>query len=194
MFIYPYNLKREIFQVLSENKKEFVKKMPKKITKQRLKNVALFYLKRFETSEANLRNVLKRRVDRYAYFDKDFDKSEAYRWIDELVQEMASYKYVDDERFAEIKIRGYLAAGKSPRYVAEKLKLKGIDEKTIEAILENQDYDPLEAALKLAKKKKIGPFCSDTTLRKERRNKDLGVLIRAGFDFDVATTILNMED
>ena len=93
MFIYPYNLKREIFQVLSENKKEFVKKMPKKITKQRLKNVALFYLKRFETSEANLRNVLKRRVDRYAYFDKDFDKSEAYRWIDELVQEMASYKY-----------------------------------------------------------------------------------------------------
>ena len=106
---------------------------------------------------------------------------------------MASYKYVDDERFAEIKIRGYLAAGKSPRYVVEKLKLKGIDEKIVEAILENQDYDPLEAALKLAKKKKIGPFCLDENLRIERRNKDLGVLVRAGFGFDVAIKILDME-
>ena len=50
------------------------KKMPKKITPQRLKNIALYYLKRFETSEYNLRSVLKRRIDDYAYWNKEFNK------------------------------------------------------------------------------------------------------------------------
>ena len=179
--------------MFSENKKEFIKKRPKKITKQRLKNIALFYLKRFETSKTNLASVLKKRVDAYAYFDKDFDKIEAYTWVSDLVDEMASYKYVDDERYAEIKVRGYLAAGKSPRYVTEKLRQKGIDEKIVETILEKQEYNPFEAALKLAKKKKIGPFCYDEELRKERRNKDLAALVRAGFDFDIVAKILDME-
>ena len=74
--------------MLSENKKEYIKKIPKKITQQRLKNIALYYLKRFETTEYKLRSVLKRRVDDYAYFDKDFDKNMAYCWIDELVRDL----------------------------------------------------------------------------------------------------------
>ena len=66
--------------------------MPKKITKQRLKNIALFYLKRFESSENNLKTVLKRRIDKYAYFDKDFDKYEAYMWVDDLLCELVNYR------------------------------------------------------------------------------------------------------
>ena len=114
--------------MLSEVKKEYIKKIPKKITPQRLKNIALYYLKRFETSEYNLRNVLKRRIDDYAYWDKDFDKLKAYKWLDELLADFLRLGYVNDERFAEMKIRGYLAAGKSPRYIISKLKEKGVDE------------------------------------------------------------------
>ena len=44
------------------------------------------------------------------------------------------------------------------------------------------------------KKKKIGPFCEDEKLRKERRNKDLGVLIRAGVDYDVVLKVLEYDD
>jgi len=176
--------------VLSENKKEYIKKIPKKITPQRLKNIALYYLKRFETTEYKLRSVLKRRVDDYAYFDKDFDRNKAYCWIDELVRDFVRLKYIDDERYAEIKIRNYLSSGKSPRYVLNKMKEKGIDEGVATKLLEEQEYDPLESAMKLARKKKIGPFCEDENLRRERRNKDMGVLIRAGFDYDVAIKVL----
>ncbi len=49
-----------------------------------------------------------------------------------------------------------------------------------------QEYNPEELALKLAKKKKIGPFLRDETARKEYRQKDLAVLVRAGFDYAVA--------
>lgn len=180
--------------MLLESKKEYNKKKLKKITPQRLKNIALYYLKRFETSEYNLRSVLKRRIDDYAYWNKEFDKKEAYQWLDELVKDFVRLGYVDDERFAEIRIRGYLSAGKSPRYILNKLKEKGIDEDLADKLLNEQEYNPFESALKLAKKKKIGPYYEDKKLRKERRNKDMGVLIRAGFDYDVVLKVLEFDE
>ena len=134
--------------MLSENKTISKRKMPKKITPQRLKNIALYYLKRFETSAKNLRDVLCRRVDKYAYYDKEFDKKEAYGWVDDLVEDFIRLKYVDDARFAEIKVRGYLLAGKSPRYILGKLKEKGVSEDVIEQCFVEQEYSAFDAALK----------------------------------------------
>ena len=180
--------------MLSENKKEYVKKIPKKITPQRLKNIALYYLKRFETSSINLRSVLKRRIDDYAYYDKDFDKLEAYGWLDNLIEDFIRFKYVDDERFAEIKIRGYLASGKSVRYILGKLREKGIDESLATRILSEEEYDPFASALRLAQKKKIGPYSTNSEDRSKRRTKDLAILVRAGFDYDVSIKVLDMEE
>lgn len=170
------------------------KKLPKKITPVRLKNIALYYLKRFETTQAGLRAVLKRRVDAYWYYDKDFDRNEAYGWIENLINEFVGLKYIDDTRFAEFKIRDYLAAGKSPRYIMGKMKEKGVDDAITLRLIESQEYDPFAAALKLAKKKKIGPFSPNKEIRKERRSKDLAILVRAGFDYDVAVKVLDMKE
>jgi len=172
----------------------YKKKALKKITPQRLRNIALFYLKRFETTRYGLQGVLKRRVDNYAYQDKEFDKLQAYGWIEDLLDEFVKLKYVDDARFAEFKVRDYLAAGKSPRYIIGKCKEKGVDEEVVLRLLGEQEYDPSEAALRLAKKKKIGPFEPDENKRKERRSKDLAVLVRAGFDYDVAVKVLDKEE
>ena len=60
----------------------------RKITKQRLKNIGLYYLKRFESSEDNLRQVLRRRVNDYAYYNPDFNKTEAYGWIEEVLSDL----------------------------------------------------------------------------------------------------------
>lgn len=175
---------------MDDNTKQI--KAPKKITATRLRNIALYYLKRFESSRANLRDVLRRRVNKYAYFDKSFDKNEAYQQIEALLDDFEEHKYIDDARFAEIKVRDYLAAGKSPRYVLGKMREKGVDETLVLRILEREDYDPYEAALKLAKKKKIGPFEADINKRHERRSKDLAVLLRAGFDYDVVMKVLDL--
>ena len=162
----------------------------RKITKQRLKNIGLYYLKRFESSVDNLRGVLRRRVNDYAYYNKDFDKHEAFGWIEELLGEFEKYGFLDDARYSEIKIKNYIAAGKSPRYIQGKLREKGIDDNLIEKLLDEQEYNPFESAMKLARKKRIGPFCPDEDLRRERRSKDLAVLVRAGFDYDVAVKVL----
>lgn len=170
------------------------KKALKKITPVRLKNIALFYLKRFETTRYGLRTVLKRRVDAYAYQDKEFDKSIAYDWIENLLDEFVKLHYVDDARFTEFKVRDYLAAGKSPRYILGKMKEKGVDENITLRILNAQEYDPYDAAVRLARKKKIGPFEPDANIRRERRSKDLAILVRAGFDYDVAVKVLEKKE
>lgn len=169
-------------------------KVLKKITKQRLKNIALYYLKRYETSVENLRQVLRKRVNDYAYQNKEFDKSEAYGWIEEIVSDFERYGYVSDERFTEIRVRDYISAGKSIRYIRGKLREKGISEELAGSVLENQEYDEYETALKLARKKHIGPFRADEEARFENRQKDMGTLIRAGFSYDVVMKILNLNE
>lgn len=175
-----------------ENERKNVRVL-RKMTKQRVKNIALYYLKRFETSVANLRSVLRRRVNDYAYHTPDFAKQEAYDWIEEILEDFQRIGYVDDARFSELKIKDYLAAGKSPRYIQGKLREKGIDENLIERLISEQEFDPYDAALRLARKKHIGPFSASEEIRKERRSKDLAILVRAGFDYDVAVKVLETE-
>ncbi len=167
------------------------KSLPKKPSKVRLRNIALYYLERFESSEENLRAVLRRRIDKYAFFDKEYNPTEAYGWADEVVAECLAQNFVNDERFAGFKINSYLNAGKPRRYIEQKLKLKGIDEKTIAELFENVEYSELETALNFARKKKIGRFRADEEARIANRQKDLGTLVRAGFDFDVAKEVLD---
>lgn len=172
-----------------ENNQKNVKVL-RKMTKPRLKNIGLYYLKRFESSVANLRNVLRRRVNDYAYHTPEFVKQEAYDWIEELLVDFQRVGYIDDARYSELKIKDYVSAGKSPRYIQGKLREKGIDENLIEKLISEQEYDPYEAAIRLARKKRIGPFSAAEEIRRERRSKDLAILVRAGFDYDVAVKVL----
>lgn len=166
-----------------------VVKVLKKITKQRLRNIALYYLKRFDSSSANLKAVLKRRTDDYAYHNKDFDKSEAYSWIEEILTDFEGFGYLDDKRYAEIKVRGYLNAGKSARYIIGKMKEKGIESELVEKFLDENEYDAFDAALNFARKKKIGPFREESQ-RKDFWQKDMMKIIAAGFDYEIAKEVL----
>jgi hypothetical protein len=54
------------------------KSTPKIPTKARLRNIALYYLERFESSKDNLRAVLRRRIDKYVFVNKEYNPEEAY--------------------------------------------------------------------------------------------------------------------
>ena len=126
------------------------KSKPKIPTKARLRNIALYYLERFESSEDNLRAVLRRRIDKYAFFDKEYNPEQAYLWVDEIVLECANHNFVNDERFTNLKIGAYLKAGKSKRYIEQKLKQKGINEKIISEAFDNFEYSEIDVALNFA--------------------------------------------
>lgn len=165
----------------------------KKITKTRLKNIGLYYLERYEASVQKLRDVLKRRIDKYAFQNEEFDKHEAYGFVEEIIAEFERLGYVDDKRFAALKVRDYLAAGKSARYITTKLKLQGIDEHTTSELIEQSDYDPLFAAKLFAQKKHLGPYRDSKDTQKQNLQKDMASLLRAGFDYDVVRELLKIE-
>ncbi|MBQ4400157.1 MAG: RecX family transcriptional regulator, partial [Alphaproteobacteria bacterium] len=77
-------------------------------------------------------------------------------------------------------------------YIENKLKQKGISANIVSEILSEQEYNPFEMALKLAKRKKIGPYRAAES-RRGYRQKDMATLVRAGFDYDVVCEVLNYE-
>ena len=136
----------------------YKRKPQKKITQQRLKNIALYYLKRFESSVENLRQVLQKRINAYAKENPDFNKHQAYEWTEQILADFERLHYLDDRRFAEIKIRAYLSAGKPERYIKPKLKQKGISEQIIEEIeefVESCKYQPLSTTKIVVNKEEL---------------------------------------
>jgi len=176
-------------------KKANAPKTPRKITADRLRNIALYHLERFATSGENLKRVLYRRVLKAArHHDTDLDQARA--WIDELVDGLARSGAVDDSRYAEGKARSMSRRGQSARKIRAYLASKGVDkEKTDAALtsLSEETEDPeFDAAHAYAARRRIGPY-RPTQPDDDQSRKDLAALWRAGFSYDVARRLLESE-
>lgn len=148
----------------------------KKITYERLKNIALYYLERYEACTSKLREVLKRRVKKTAL--EQPVPQEAFGWIEQVISEMERLGYINNQRFTENTIRRLSNSGKSKSYISTKLKLAGIEEEQIRETL-SQTND-LENARIMVQKKHLG----------KDFQKDLARLARAGFSYETARKAL----
>ncbi len=177
----------------NDKKSAFPLRRKRKITPSRLKNIALYYLQRFDSSADNLRQVLNCRVFNYARENPEFDRQMAAVWIEEIIADFERYGYLDDARYAETKIASYLAAGKSKHYIRQKMKQKGIGDIIIDRILSEAEIDETGAAENFARKKKIGPFRKNGEEQNTCRQKDLAAMVRAGFDYEIAKKVIGSE-
>ena len=160
-----------------------------------LKEAALHYLARYATTEAGLRFVLNRRIDRWARLSRDQEDvaecvTRAKAAIPAIVARMAALGLVNDAEFAASRARGLARGGKSRRAIAARLAAKGINAEQVRAVLPEDGNAELAAALILARKRRIGPF---RRMEEGDRGKELAVLARAGFARDVASRALAME-
>ncbi len=171
------------------------RRKPRKASPKSLENAALYYLKRFSSSEENLRRVMMRRVERSARAHGT-DREEAAAWVDELVARLAGAGLVDDRRYAEGRVHALHARGASIRVIIAKLREKGVPAEIIdEAIAALRDEQPdaeLEAAIRFAKRRRIGPFRIKPPVERQRE-KDLAALARAGFDYGTAMKVADAE-
>ncbi|MBO1075097.1 regulatory protein RecX [Roseomonas marmotae] len=169
-------------------------------TAERLREAALAHLARFGTTEAGLRRVLQRRVDRWAR------RAEAEGQLAEVVapaaarakaaaaevaQALARAGAVDDTAFAAARMRRLNQAGRSRRAIAAHLAAKGVPGETAASLLE--EADELAAALGHLRRRRAGPFAIEQPPSPEARLKALGALARAGFSRDLAERALDME-
>jgi regulatory protein len=156
-----------------------------------LREAALNYLARYATTEAGLRRVLQRRVDRWAHQASGQDDAgectaAAKAAIPGIIVRMVELGLVNDVAFAENRARGLALNGRSRRMIAARLMAKGISMDQAREALPEHEGGELASALILARKRRIGPF------RKAEpdQNRELGVMARAGFPRDVALRAL----
>jgi regulatory protein len=141
--------------------------------------VALHYLRRYSATRRGLTQVLTRRVKNHARLKKVEIPADIATQISNVVERMVRAGYIDDQRLAESKSASLQRQGKSARVIRLKLRMKGVPAELIAGATQISPEQELEAAALLVRKKKLG-------VDPERRQKDLGVLLRAGFSYDVA--------
>jgi len=168
---------------------------PRKATARSLENAALFYLGRFATSRENLRRVLMRRVER-SVRHHGTDRAEGAMLVEAVLAKLATMGLLDDAAYAEMRAVGLRRKGASARAIALALRRKGVDGEAIAAATaaadEATETPELAAAVKLARKRRLGPW-RPAKARRENREKDLAALARAGFSYDTALAVIDAE-
>ncbi len=165
-------------------------KTPRRMTEQRLRNVARAYLDRYDASEASLRAVLQRRVQRAAQAYGE-DPAAYEKMIEAQITEAVRAGVVNNKRFAENQVHRQRARGASSRSIQARLKAKGIDAALIDEALSQDERDDVDAAWRYAERRRLGPFRHRD--RSDKRERDLAALCRAGFGFGLAASVIDAE-
>ena len=173
------------------------KRLPKKITATYLHNSGLYYLERFSASKKHFISVMLRKVKRSCMHHQDQNYEECVQLAHELADKFEKSGLLNDDLYTDGMVSSMRRRGLSQRAIVTKMQIKGIDQDKTRDVLETHDteeYDTPEnaemrSALKLARKKKIGPYFTGD---EENIQRSLGMFARAGFSYQISKTVLDM--
>ena len=159
-----------------------------------LKDLAYSYLEKYSPSKQQLKVYLLKKYLTKIKGSKS--KKEVSSIIDEIVLNLEKNKFLNDEMYSDSKARMFLRRGYSLNKINQSLRSKGIDDKyvkqSIDKIKENEIEPDFVSALKLCKRRRIGPVRPESN-RELFYKKDMGILARGGFSFDLSKRVLDLE-
>jgi regulatory protein len=166
----------------------------KLLDRQSIEEKALGYLNRFDASASRLRRLLEQFVRKRA--DELGTDAEPYLTIvSETIDRYRASGLVDDRRYGATMARNLAERGASRQAIKSKLFGRGVESNVIEAVvgeLAASGASELDAARALVRKRHLGNYRPEGERRANHR-RDLGVLARAGFSFDIARQALGLE-
>ena len=159
-----------------------------------IRSFAYSYLEKYSPSKQQLKVFLMKKV--LIKFKTSKSKKEISELIDQVLINLEQNKFLNDELYSDSKSRSLLRRGYSLNKINQSLRMKGIDQKFIKQSIEkikNKEIEPdFVSALKLCKRRRIGAIRPNAN-RELFYKKDMGVLARAGFDYDLSKRVLNLE-
>ena len=159
-----------------------------------LKDLAYSYLEKYNPSKQQLKVYLLKKYLLKIKGSKS--KKEVTSIIDEIISNLEKNKVLNDEMYSDSKARMFLRRGYSLNKINQSLRNKGIEDKyvkqSIEKIKEDQIEPDFVSALKLCKRRRIGPLRPGDN-RELFYKKDMGILARNGFSFELSKRVLNLE-
>src|SRR5438477_3040177 len=154
------------------------------LDESKLNELALRYVGRFSTTRAKLRSYLARKLRERGW--EGTNEPDPARIADRF----AAQGYVDDAAYALAKSEALTGRGYGRRRVLEKLRAAGVAEEDGAAAREHAQAEAVTAALRFAKRRRLGPFAASMVGDPKEREKALGAMVRAGHGFGLARAII----
>ena len=156
-----------------------------------IRNFAYSYLEKYSPSKQQLRTYLFKKLIKIN--QKKSSKKEVFNLIDSVISSLVDQKLLSDKYFSDAKSKLYLRRGYSLNKIRYALIQKGIDEKyikeSISKIKENEADPDFFSAIKICKKRRIGP-CREEGNRPLFFKNDIYIIARSGFSYEISKEVL----
>ena len=170
------------------------KKKPLEATIDEMRNFSFSYVEKYAPSRQQLKTYLLKKYLKFSI--PTVKKKDITDLIDLVVENLEKTKFISDKFYSDSKAKNLIQKGTSINKIRNYLISKGIQDKyireTINKIKEKNEDQDFFSAIKICKKKRIGPS-RDQNNRSLFYKKDLSILARSGFNFETSKKVLGLE-
>ena len=164
------------------------------MTIEEMRNFAFAYIEKYTPSKQQVKTYLLKKYLKSSI--SSVKKKDITDLIHFITEDLEKNKFINDKFYSESKAKNLIQRGNSINKIRNYLISKGIKDKfikeTINKIKEKNEDQYFFSAIKICKKKRIGP-ARDQDNRSLFYKKDISILARSGFDFETSKKILELE-
>ncbi len=170
------------------------KKKTLQVTVDEMRNFALSYVEKYAPSKQQLRTYLLKKYLKSSV--PNVKKQDVTNLIDIVLSDLEKNKFVNDKFYSESKAKSMIQRGNSINKIRNYLISKGINNEfiksTVNKIYEDNSDQDFFSAIKICKKKRIGPARTEDN-RQLFYKKDISLLARNGFDFETSKKVMGLK-
>ena len=164
------------------------------VTVDEMRNFALSYIEKYAPSKQQLRTYLLKKYLKLSV--PNVKKQDVTDLIDVVLSDLEKSKFINDKFYSDSKAKSMIQRGSSINKIRNYLIGKGINDEfikdTVSKIQDKNSDQDFFSAIKICKKKKIGPARTEDN-RSLFYKKDISVLARNGFDFETSNKVMNLS-
>ena len=165
-----------------------------KVTVEEMRNFALAYVEKYAPSKQQLKTYLLKKYLKISV--SNVKKKDVMSLIDIVLSDLEKSKFINDKFYSESKAKSMIQRGNSINKIRNYLINKGINNEfikdTVNKITEENSEQDFFSAIKLCKKKRIGPARIEDN-RSLFYKKDISLLARNGFDFETSKKVMDIN-
>ncbi len=170
------------------------KKKTLKITVEEMRNFSLSYVEKYSPSRQQIKTYLLKKYLKQSI--SSVKKQNIIDLIDVVLSDLEKTKFISDKFYSDSKAKNLIQRGTSINKIRNYLISKGIQDRyikeTINKINENNEDQDFFSAIKICKKKRIGPSRTEDN-RPLFYKKDISLLARNGFDFETSKKVMDLK-
>ena len=164
------------------------------VTVEEMRNFAFTYVEKYAPSKQQLKTYLLKKYLKASVLN--VKKQDITDLIDIVLSDLEKNKFINDKFYSDSKAKSMIQRGSSINKIRNYLIGKGINDEFIKDTINNiQDQNSDQdffSAIKICKKKRIGPARIDDN-RPLFYKKDISLLARNGFDFETSRKVMDIE-